>query len=219
MFSTNDLTQISSRGATAEMIIKQIENFKKGFPFIHLVDIASVKNGVLPINKEDAKELMAYFTSNIEGRELLKFVPASGAASRMFKDLLSFLNEDKEPKKEIIQFCEQIKNYACYEDLKQVLKKNNLDIDQLIEQKNYKSIIDYLLSSKGLNYASLPKGLLKFHKYPEYVRTAVEEHLVEGSGATSSCAPASRRIERCTGWPGPAWGPAAGLFRRCGCGP
>lgn len=181
MFSANDIEQIRTRGASLAQVEQQIESFKKGFPFVELVDISTISKGVLVINKEDAGMLAAAYNSHIKGRKILKFVPASGAASRMFKDLLAFLNAPQEAKKEVLDFFANIKVYAFYNDLKEALAKDKLKIEELLLEKQYSVIADYLLNSKGLNYAALPKGLLKFHRYNDHVRAAVEEHLVEGA--------------------------------------
>lgn len=181
MFTPKDLEQIATKGISIPVIEQQIETFKKGFPFINLVGISTIKKGVLSVDKEDASVLAKHYESKIEGRDIIKFVPASGAASRMFKDLLSFLNNPTEPKKEVIAFFETIKLYAFFEDLKNCLATNNLDIDILLTNHDYETIATYLLTEKGLNYASLPKGLLKFHRYANQIRTAIEEHLVEGA--------------------------------------
>jgi hypothetical protein len=114
---------------------------------------------------------------------LIKFVPASGAATRMFKimfDQLSNTTESLIPG-EFSQIITQIELFAFYNDLKDILSKNNLSLSQLIKDGSYRQIISYILSEEGLNYSKLPKGLLKFHNYPEGSRTAMEEHLVEGA--------------------------------------
>jgi len=115
---------------------------------------------------------------------ILKFVPASGAASRMFKDLFEFLESDKnEPGNKFEEkFFGEIRKFAFYEELNAVCIKNEgKSIDELIAAKQNKSIVANLLSDKGLNYGALPKGLLRFHSYSTEKRTPTQEHLVEGA--------------------------------------
>ena len=125
--------------------------------------------------------------------ERIKFIPASGAASRMFKALFEFdesfkqANFDsktlsKEAYKHVKEFFDRIHEFAFYDDLNQALKKTGKTIDELIRRNEYHLILAGLLEEKGLNYGKLPKGLLKFHRYGKQCRTAIEEHLVEGAG-------------------------------------
>ena len=114
----------------------------------------------------------------------MKFVPASGAASRMFKNLFEFLSADYDrPTTKFEQtFFDGIKNFAFYDDLNVACQRiDGKDIPGLIEDGNYKAVVSALLETAGLNYGALPKGLLKFHKYPEGSRTPMEEHLAEGA--------------------------------------
>jgi hypothetical protein len=130
-----------------------------------------------------------------EGR-ISKFVPASGAASRMFKNLVSFNTKYKKidisdikkkadqgsaEHQDLLIFLTKISEFAFYDDLKQCLLKQGLHIENLIEEGEFKNIVNAVISEDGLNYANLPKGLIKFHKYPNYNRTAFEEHLVEAA--------------------------------------
>ena len=112
----------------------------------------------------------------------MKFVPASGAASRMFKDLFEFLDSDKvSPESDFEKtFFDNIHNFAFYSELNQACIKNEgKSINDLIADSNFKPVVANLLLDSGLNYGALPKGVLKFHNYPDSTRTAMEEHLVE----------------------------------------
>ena len=144
-------------------------------------------------NEKETKELSDFYTENAKNINILKFVPASGAASRMFKHLFEFRDNYKGADEDYKQFLkdksfnsvynffDKIKNFAFYDDLKAVMLKHGLNIKQCIKSKDFVTVIDFLLSEKGLNYAKLPKGLLKFHNYPDGSRMSVEEHLVEGA--------------------------------------
>ncbi|MBC7475201.1 MAG: DUF4301 family protein [Candidatus Sericytochromatia bacterium] len=195
IFNTQDLAQIKSQNNTVEKVTEQIESFKNGFPFINLARPCSVNDGIYIIADSEFDELQTIYQRAMNDSRTLKFVPASGAASRMFKLLQTFnnnsskINSDYIKQKsltgdkdcqELEKFILNIKKFAFYDDLANVLKNNGLDIDFLIKNNEYKEIIDYLITDKGLNYENLPKGILKFHKYVDHNRTPFEEHLVEG---------------------------------------
>ena len=193
MFNEKDLKQIQSKGIDLQTIDFQIENFKQGFPYINLVSPATRQNGIIFFNEKETKELSDFYTENAKNKNILKFVPASGAASRMFKHLFEFRDNYKGTDEDyknfledksfnsVYNFFDKIKNFAFYDDLKVVMLKHGLNIEQCIKSKDFVTVIDFLLSEKGLNYAKLPKGLLKFHNYPDGSRMSVEEHLVEGA--------------------------------------
>lgn len=193
MLNSRDLEQISNLGIDISKIEQQLENYRKGFPFVNLVKPALVKDGIKVFENTEINRFIELFTTKSASREILKFVPASGAASRMFKILYSFREKYKKTDKDIQQFesdksfnsvyrfITDIKKFAFYDDLKKVLDKNNIDIEKCLNDKDYVPIIDYLLDDYGLGYGSLPKGLLKFHKYEGHSRTSIEEHLVEAA--------------------------------------
>jgi len=189
MLTQDDLKLLQSKGIDPKAIDTQVDNFKKGFPFIKLIKPATIKDGIKAYGPKDIQRLADYYLSNYKGYEVLKFVPASGAASRMFKSLFEFstLVTEQEQietlKKEpsIQEFINRLSDFAFYDELVKVLEKDGLFIEQLLIDHNYRTIINYLLSETGLNYASLPKGLLSFHRYSDGPRMAIEEHLVEGA--------------------------------------
>ena len=184
MFTEKDKQQIKNRGSELQTVKNQIENFKKGFPFLHVEEAASIGNGIIQLNKELLEERCSRFDKKInDGLKPLKFVPASGAASRMFKALFEALEEceiTKTPEeilkenKAVKQFVDEIKSFAFYTDLKKKIEKSG-------NAESCKNQVGFLLSEKGLNYGALPKGLLKFHKYEKTERTPFEEHLAEGA--------------------------------------
>lgn len=193
MFTEKDLLQIKNKGIDQETVEKQIEHFKTGFPFIELTDPATPGHGLHSYSEEEAKALENYFNANKNNYEVLKFVPASGAASRMFKHLLAFRKNFKGTKDEISKleaetdfnsvgyFFKHLNQFAFFGHLKEVLQRDKLSIDELLEKRDYNTILDYFLTEKGLNYAQKPKALLFFHDYPDGPRRAFEEHLVEAA--------------------------------------
>lgn len=185
MLTTKDLTLLEQKGISEKQIEDQLASFEKGFPFLEIVASASVEKGIRVISKKAQVTYMeawdAYLAQN---KRILKFVPASGAASRMFKDLYEFLSsETHEPRNAFMEkFFAGLSSFAFYNALDTVcLKNEKRTIPQLLSNKEYKAVVDNLLSEKGLNYGQLPKGLLLFHTYSNGVRTAMEEHLSEGA--------------------------------------
>jgi hypothetical protein len=193
IFSKDDQKQIAAKGIDPKVIEAQIENFRRGFPFINLDRPAIVGDGIKTFNLRDAKKLSYYYDSNSKKYEVLKFVPASGAASRMFKDLFEFIEHYSGSQEELDKlandkkfnqvnlFIRRIRDFAFSTDLQKALRKDGYDMDECLLKHDYKTIIEYLLTSKGLNYSNLPKGVLQFHLYPDGPRMSIEEHLVEGA--------------------------------------
>jgi hypothetical protein len=193
MFSKNDIEEFQLKGIDTATIALQIENFKKGFPFINLSKPATYNDGICFFENGEIATFVSIFDEEIPQRDVLKFVPASGAASRMFQTLYTFRDNFKDSEKNLIafendksfnsvyKFITQLTKFAFYDDLKQIMQSHHLDIDVCLQQHDFFSIISYLLDDKGLGYGNLPKALLKFHRYESVSRTAVEEHLVEAA--------------------------------------
>jgi hypothetical protein len=183
--SQADLLQLKEKGISELKLKEQLNAFVKGFPFLSVVSSASVDKGILQLSHEDISEYLRIWDLYLEkNHTIVKFVPASGAASRMFKDLYEFLDGESEiPQKEsVIEFFEQIDKFAFYNLLDGTCEANEgSDIAGLIVAEKYKSVVDNLLNAKGLNYGSLPKGLLLFHRYEQGNRTPFMEHLAEGA--------------------------------------
>ncbi len=150
-------------------------------------------NGLSVFSETEINKLEDYFLEKHDNYKIIKFVPASGAASRMFKGLYEF-RQSFENNKECINlfnndeelipvklFFKNIKKFAFYPQLKELMLDDGLEIENLISNFDLGLIIDYFLSKKGMDYANLPKGLLLFHDYQDGPRTSVEEHLVEAA--------------------------------------
>ena len=191
MLSTKDIEQLHEIGISKEAVEQQLSNFAKGFPYLDIVKPAVVGDGIIRLECSEVDDLVDLFKS-YEG-SLTKFVPASGAATRMFKHLYEFIDEYPERQDACFEdkgfnsmwnFFDKIKKFAFYGDLKAELEKNRCSIDTLVEQKDYTTIVKALLQPFALNYGNLPKGLIKFHTYPDGARTAFEEHIVEGAQYT-----------------------------------
>ncbi len=188
--SEQDINQISSHGISEEQVNHQLEQIKEGFPFLKLEGAAEIGKGIVaPDDKERNKYIKEWNEYKAEGHKIVKFVPASGAASRMFKNMFGFLNADYDAPSTDFEKCffDNIKKFAFRKALCDKCKKNTgKDIMQLISEGNYKAVVANMLNANGLNYGSLPKGLLLFHNYEDGARTPMEEHLVEAALYASS---------------------------------
>lgn len=185
MLSQQDLKQIAQKGISEEQVCIQLEEFKKGFPFLKIEAAAGIGKGIIAPNDDERKAYINKWNAyKAEGKKIVKFVPASGAASRMFKNMFAFVSADYDvPTTDFEKkFFAEIKNFAFYDELNAACQKNEgKDIPALIGDGNYKAVTANMLEAKGLNYGQLPKGMLLFHKYDDGVRTPMEEHLVEGA--------------------------------------
>ena len=183
--SEKDLQQIAARGISAAQIETQLHQAATGFPFLRLEAAAAVGNGIVAPTAAERKEYVdAWEQYKAEGHGIVKFVPASGAASRMFKNMFSFVDADYDvPTTDFEKkYFNEIEKFAFYDALDAVCVKNEgKGIKALMAEGNYKAVASNMLKKEGLNYGQLPKGMLLFHKYPEGPRTPMEEHLVEGA--------------------------------------
>ncbi len=185
MFTQEDKIQIEQRGSALPVVEQQIKNFETGFPFANVVKAATVGDGLIRLSEKEADEMVAHYEMVSKVLKVLKFVPASGAASRMFKSLFSYKTKletgtAEAPKGDMHDFFDCLPEFAFYQDLAESMGGMAV-LEKAEEEKDYLKILDYVLTEKGLNYGQLPKGLLAFHKYEEGARTPFEEHLVEGA--------------------------------------
>lgn len=170
MLSEKDLAQLAKRGISPAELNQQIDFFKLGFPWMNLEKSASVGNGIFQFSDKQLNEFVERFDQQKSTLSILKMVPASGAATRMFKSLFEFLSTGEE-NKECTKFFDELDHFAFYPELKELLEANDDSAE----------ILKKLLGSAGMNYGQKPKGLLAFHSYPEGARTPLEEHLVEAA--------------------------------------
>lgn len=191
MLQQEDLNLMRKKGITREMLELQLSNFRQGFPFIRLLRPAIQGDGIIVIKDEKKTKLVQFYEEQANALRVIKFVPASGAASRMFKSLFEFresiTDHQKVPESYSADtgvnsaryFFQHIRQFAFYEELKASMEAEGLNIDRLLDANDFAPVLDHLLGPAGLNYSSLPKALLAFHSYNDGPRTAMEEHLVE----------------------------------------
>lgn len=190
MFESKDLALFAAKGISEEQVMGQLKNFEEGFPYLELDAAASAGNGIMVADEPMTRNYIEAWEDYRQGnRTITKFVPASGAASRMFKDMFAFLNAEYGTPQTAFErkFFDEIEKFAFFEDLDAACVKNEgRGVRTLIADGCYKAVVANLLESKGLNYGALPKGLLKFHRYGSEARTPLEEHLAEGALYASS---------------------------------
>ncbi len=174
-FSQSDIHQIENHGLSIDIVNQQLNSFKTGFPYADIVEPATSKNGIQDATDFNNIDLAKYYRDNKSHYKIVKFVPASGAATRMFKDLFEFMATG-EMNNTTRKTLENIEQFAFYDELKKYLPENATDIDK----------ISCIISESGLNYGNMPKALIAFHKYATECRTAAAEHLVEGAQYAAS---------------------------------
>lgn len=184
--TAEDKALLQKKGISEEKLQAQLDCFAKGFPYLALSAAAAAGRGILiPRSEEQEAYLNAWaeYTAT-PGHHVVKFVPASGAASRMFKDVFAFVDASYSiPQTDFEKkFFESIDDAAFFADLDEACHKlYDMGVHQLIGADRYKDVAKAMLEPEGLNYGALPKGLLKFHRYEKTSRTPLEEHLVEGA--------------------------------------
>lgn len=187
-FSEKDLKQLNKKGISKDRVMAQIETFKAGIPFVRLEKAAVVGDGILRCSEKEEEALIQNFEKERKEKSLLKFVPASGAASRMFKAMFNFLGA-YEPEKESLsdyinrtddqaakQFAERMEDFPFYELIMEKISNSFSTEGEKVYQ-----FVSEMLAEEGLNYGFYPKGLLPFHKYGKDSATPFEEHLKEAA--------------------------------------
>ncbi len=183
-FTQQDHAQIETQGIPLEKINQQIQHFVDGFPYLNVIRAATVDDGIIRVSEDKLNHYLQQFDQAAGERNLVKFVPASGAATRMFKSLFSAL--DGKSDKSVDGFFDRLTDFAFYDDLKAAMKADGKSLDEAVSANDRATVLRYLLATPGLDYGNLPKGLLEFHKYTDGPRTPVEEHLVEGAAYANS---------------------------------
>lgn len=197
-FTKQDIQQIENKGLTVKMVKAQIEVFRSGLPVVNLHSAATIGNGIKKLTEEEKKQYTDYFDAKRNSISILKFVPASGAATRMFKTLFNFLdayNPDDESINSFINrnkdsdlsvFLVGIEKLPFYNIVLNELSIYDAEFETFSNDKQKYLFVKTMLDENRLNYGFFPKGLLPFHKYKEHISTAFEEHLFESALYSSS---------------------------------
>ncbi|SOC79052.1 protein of unknown function [Salinimicrobium sediminis] len=190
-FSEKDIIQIRNKGITPEKVEQQIGIFKKGNVFVNIREAATVRNGILSISEEEREELLKFFEARQDEVDILKFVPASGAATRMFKAFYQLLDEfdpenesledyiDRKNDQSLERFFGRLKDLPFYKEVMQRATEATSGFDELPQDRKDYLFVKYMLEEDGLDLGNQPKGLVPFHRYEDHLATAFEEHLVE----------------------------------------
>ena len=173
MFTPQDQQQLAARGISLSAAEEQIKAFRTGFPSLTIQSAASVGNGILRLGPAEQQQYLSAWEQYLqEDHTILKFVPASGAASRMFKNLFEYMDGGEETPF-IQDFLAHLEYFAFYQELQPLMDKAG------VTKADGRRVVSLLLND--MHYGQLPKGLLLFHKYQEGPRTPALEHLVEGA--------------------------------------
>lgn len=186
MLLPEDKELLASKGISEAEAEAQLARFKTGFPYLKIKDTARVDAGIFRLSDDEAAAALDRWHEYLaHGGEVCKFVPASGAASRMFKALFEYVDGGTDELKEgspVAQLIANIDKLPFLPELREACQKlYGKSLDELLAEGRNRDIIAAIVNAEGMNYGGLPKGLLKFHSYPEGSRTPVEEHLTEGA--------------------------------------
>lgn len=184
MFSNKDIEQINAHGLSENEVLERLKRFSIGFPPTKIVRAATPNDGIMIADEQTRENYNAFYDKYVRNIKTAKFVPASGAASRMFKDLYEYLESENDALEDFPQVGKLINNinrFAFADKLDEVLKSQGTSLEECLAKGENKKIIKNILSSEGLGYGSNPKALILFHAYGKTVRTSIEEHLVEAA--------------------------------------
>ena len=194
MFAERDHQQFCEKSISPKLVEEQLAIFRRGVPFQQLDRPCTNGDGITSLSSSELDYYANLFHHTMLSGRVTKFVPASGAATRMFKTLLAYWNTasadtrdetgtrlpSESNQNDCHRFFENMASFAFFDDLAAAVSKEGLTISHLLRAREYRPILHHLLFSPGLNYARLPKGLIKFHQYPQQSRTPLEEHIFEG---------------------------------------
>jgi len=190
-FTESDFDYIEHYGITVEKISRELEMFEKGIAKISLEEAATIGNGILTFSKEEVEYFVAYFETERKKYSIEKFVPASGAASRMFKFLIEFINEfqlgeetinayiNRQKANKLSVFLVGIEKFPFYEMVLEEIRLQYANYEDFSQDEKYYYFINTLLSLEGFDFANKPKGVLPFHRKDNAITTPIDKHLKE----------------------------------------
>lgn len=194
VFTAADRIQIKEHGLNEADLLVQLEMFVHGIPPVNLNRPCTIGDGIITLEEGEMDSLVETYRGVEKSGRAMKFVPASGAATRMFKTLISCYNKHFKPGSkpmsfndfvdnpeydDVVRMKDNCGNFAFSGHLHQTVSADGLKVEDLIGEGRCDLMMAYLLTEKGLNYAKLPKGLIAFHCYADHVRTPFMEHLAE----------------------------------------
>jgi hypothetical protein len=189
-FADGDLRQMEELGISLEEAERQLALFRNPFTYTRVLRPCRPGDGIRQLAAPEEPWMLARFEGAARDGRIGKLVPASGAASRMFKSLLAYMNgpadDTGQPEGEVRTLFDNLDRFAFRDALAAAMARDGRDLRQAVEAGDYRTVLEYLLTDRGLGYEDLPKGLLLFHRYPEGPRTPFEEHLIEAVEQTRS---------------------------------
>jgi len=183
-FTDLQLKQMLDISIDIQDVKSQLERYTNGFPKLAINRPASVGDGIIKLTATELTKYTALYDDEVRSKSVVKFVPASGAASRMFKALFAFVEDgdnDISSNTYISKFINSLSKFAFYKLLARSFRNKGKNLDDLLAQKKYVEVISELITHAALNYGGLPKALLEFHPYGSETRTSLEEHFAEGA--------------------------------------
>ncbi|MGA9326120.1 MAG: DUF4301 family protein [Salegentibacter sp.] len=192
-FSEMDILQIQEKGLTTSEVEEQIKIFKRGNIKVDIRKAATLGDGIFQYSEAEKKDLIHHYEREMNQLDLIKFVPASGAATRMFKALHNFVYEfnpgeeslreylDRKENQKLQHFFTDVEKLPFYGEALKAAKSNNPEYDDLSTDEQQLELVKNMLYSEGLHLSDYPKGLVPFHRYGDHTATAFEEHLFEAS--------------------------------------
>jgi len=191
IITDKDRETLAERGIPEEDVLSQIERLAGEPRYVRLNRPCTVDDGIIRYSPDEEDGFLASYDEAASRKRVAAFIPASGAASRMFRSWFQFFSQpDFNGTEEARTFARELPLYAFYDHLASVIAERGDSLDCLLANGAFTTILDYILTARGLNYGYLPKAVILFHLYPTGTRTSLEEHLVEaaryvnGSGTT-----------------------------------
>lgn len=196
LFTDADLRQMESMAISEDQVRRHLDLFNRSSVHLRLLQPCTPENGIGRIAPERINGYLTLHQQAAAQGRFGKFVPASGAATRMFQSLIQlyYIPQFLECEElylrveqgvaiacDFLRFMDNLRSFAFKEDLEQALARDGWSLGSLAHRGQFRLILEYLLLDRGLDYATLPKALLKFHRYPDERRTALEEHLIESA--------------------------------------
>lgn len=181
-FSPQDLAQIAGHGLSVELVHRQLERFARGPVYVELLRPCRIDDGIRRHSEAENQAFRTSFAEAAASGRAMKFVPASGAGTRMFQKFLQGWHGTPSP--ELFGELDRLPEYPFFPALRAKMAQAGLSLEAALEQKDLAPVLGFLLGANGLDYAESPKGLVQFHLYPEGSRSALEEQVAEAAELT-----------------------------------
>lgn len=176
-FSSSDLAELQRRGLTPADVAAQIHRFTHDLHPVQLEHPCTVGDGIARFDASECHKFFLIYEQELKRFSREKFVPASGAASRMFKHIFNYSPESVSHLTEM--FILHFDRFPFVPELQAKLHEKGIDLETLKKENRWGELFGYILQPDGLGYGDSPKGMVAFHRYTKGTRTAFEEHLAE----------------------------------------